>query len=229
MHLSHNKQRGGRVGCNQVAGIDQAETDAAIDGRQNVTVSHLHLVILHGAFVVLHRALVLEHDLFLVFERLSRDRILSPGVLIARLVHLRLGKQALVAIERPLRLLELRLIGPVVDIDERVAFVYELAFTIVNRSDHTSDLCRDVVCISRRHRADGVEIDADAAFGGSRQGDRYRSGHCTTVAARCRSRRARTVLFVDPEEQQPERQQDNQPVSRGGGAFSPNMWVQNQR
>ncbi len=73
----------------------------------------------------LHRALVLQHELFLVFERLARDGILRPGILIALQVHLRFGQQILVALERALRLLELCLVGPRIDIDQRIALVHE--------------------------------------------------------------------------------------------------------
>jgi hypothetical protein len=88
-----------------------------------VAEAHLHLVVLDRALVVLHRSLVLQHELFLVLERLPRDGILGPRILIALQVHLRFGEQVLIAIERALRLFELRLIGPGIDIDQRIALV----------------------------------------------------------------------------------------------------------
>ena len=85
--------------------------------------THLHLVVLHGALVVFHRSLILQHQLFLVFQRLPRNGVFGPGILIALQVHLRFGQQVLVALQRALRLLQLRLVGPGIDIDQRIAFM----------------------------------------------------------------------------------------------------------
>ncbi len=84
--------------------------------------SDLHLVVLDGALVVLHRSLILEHYLFLVLQCLARNGILSPCILIALQIHLRLGQQILVALKSALRLGKLRFIGPRIDIDQWIAF-----------------------------------------------------------------------------------------------------------
>ena len=123
----------------------------------------LHLVVLDRALVVLHRALILEHHLFLVLQRLARNGILGPRILIALQIHLRFGQQILVAIERALRLDELRLVGPRIDIDQRIAFAHILAFAVMDGRNHARDLRGDGVGVSRRDGADGVEIDADAS------------------------------------------------------------------
>ena len=117
-----NESRGG-VCRDKVAWIDKAETYAAVDWRSDVAEADLHLVILDGALIILHRALILQDDLLLIFERLARNGILGPRILIALEIHLRFSKQILIAIESALRLEELRLIGPRIDIDERIAFV----------------------------------------------------------------------------------------------------------
>ncbi len=112
----------------------------------------------------LHGSLVLEHHLFLVLQRLARDGILGPCILIALQIHLRFGEQVLVAFQRALRLGELRLIRPGIDIDQRIAFVNCLPLAVMHGRDHARDLRGNGVGIHRRDRADGVEINADAAF-----------------------------------------------------------------
>ena len=51
---------------------------------------------------------------------------------VAREIELRIGEMGLVAAQRRLRLIELRLIGARIDLGEQIAFPDELAFLEVN-------------------------------------------------------------------------------------------------
>ena len=177
-----------------------------------MTVAHLHLVVLHRAFVVLHRPLVLQHQLFLVFQRLARDRILRPCLLIALQVHLRLGQQILIAFQGPLRLRQLRLVRPRIDIDQRIALLDHLALAIMHFRDDTRDLSGDRIRVHRGDRPDGWQIDAQAARfrGCGNHRNRSRDHPATTAAARSR-RLALLVLCDDPVKEQAEGDQNHRP------------------
>ena len=55
---------------NNIAGIDQPQTDPPCDRRSDMAEGDLNLVVLHRALVVLDGAFILQHELFLVIERL---------------------------------------------------------------------------------------------------------------------------------------------------------------
>ena len=58
-------------------------------------------------------------------------------------MELRLGEKVLVALERALSLQERGLIRARVDVDERVAFMNELALLVMNSGDETVHLAGD--------------------------------------------------------------------------------------
>ena len=128
-----------------------------------MAVADLHLVILDRAFIVLHCALILEDDLLLVLEGLARNGVLCPRLLVAFEVHLRLGEQILIPLEDSLRLRQLGLVRPRIDVDERIALLDVLAFSIVHSSDHARDLSGDGIRVDRRYGSNRVKVDSNAA------------------------------------------------------------------
>ena len=151
-------------GHGQVARIDQAETDAAVNGRGDVGVSQLHLVELQGPLVGFDGALVLQDDLFLVFQGLFRDGIARPGILVALEVHFGLGQQVGVAVQLPLGGEHVGLVLPGIDLDQGLAALDQLPFTVVHLGDDTGYLADQGGGIDRGDGADGVQVDADIAF-----------------------------------------------------------------
>ena len=73
------------------------------------------------------------------------------------------------------RLRQHGLVGPRIDIDQRIALVHHLAFVIVNRHHLAGDLAVDRDRIDRRHRAQGVDINIDVAGFGLAGRDRRRA------------------------------------------------------
>ena len=182
LHLRNHHQHGGAGRLHHVAGIHQSKTHPPGDRRSNVAVAELHLVVIHGALIVLHRALVLQHDLLLVVQQLLVDSVARPRRAIAFQVHLRLRQNIGVALQRALGLHQLRLVGPRIDLDQRIALLDELAFAVVHRGDHSAGLRGNRCGINRRHRADRIQVHADVAFVGCCHRGRYGSAELPTPA-----------------------------------------------
>ena len=205
---NHGQGRGaGRRG--QVARIDQAETDAAVNGRGDVGVTQLHLVELQGSLVGFDGALVLQDDLFLVFQGLFRDGIARPGILVALEVHFGLGQQVGVAVQVSLGGEHVGLVRPGIDLDQGLAAVHQLPFTVVHLGDDTGYLADQGGGIDRGDGADGVQVDADVAFfrGSDVQGD----GAALGASPAATSRRGGLLAVHDPPEEQAKEDQDDHP------------------
>ena len=143
-----------------------------------MAVFELNLVILHGALIVLYSALILEHDLFLIVEQLLVDGILRPCIAIAVHIHLGLGKNVGISLQRALGFEQLRLVGAGIDVDQRIAFLDELPFCVMYRGEDAAGLRGDVGGVDRGDGPDGIEIYADAAFRGIGNG-------CLLYTSRC--------------------------------------------
>ena len=104
---------------------------------------------------------VLEDELLLVVELLLGDGVPRPRGAVPLEVHLGLGEDVLVALERPLRLQERRLgtaagrcrrAGPRLD---------ALPLLVVHGDDEAAHLARDRGRVDGRDRADRLEVDVD--------------------------------------------------------------------
>ncbi len=210
LDLRDHQQGGCSIRGDQISGIDQAKPNPAIDGRSNVAIGHLHLVILQGALIVLDGALILQDEFFLVFESLSRNGVALPGVLIALQIHLGFRQQILIALQSTLRLHHLRLIGSGVEIDQRVTLMNQLTFAIMHCRDDAGDLRGNRIGVDRGNGADRLQVHADAAQLGSSRGDRYRAEHGVTAAG-LRGRRSSRSVPQDYVKQSGEQQQNHDP------------------
>ena len=120
-------------GLHHVARIHQPQTHAAGDGSGDVAVVDLNLVKLHRSLVVLYGALVLQHELFLVVQDLLCNGVARPRGAVAFQVHLRLGEQILVSLQRALRLQERRAVRTRIDVNQRIALLYQLTLLVSAR------------------------------------------------------------------------------------------------
>ena len=184
----HNQ---GRAGAREdgVAGIDQAQTDLARDGRDDVAVGELDLVIVHGALVGLDGALVLQDDLLLIFELLAGDGILRERDLVALEVDSGLGQNGLIVLQGALGLLQRGFVGAGIDVDERLPLADDLAFAVVHRHDLAGDLAVDGDRVDRRDGTQSVDINVDVAGARLAGGDR-RGSLLSATATRTRRRAA---------------------------------------
>src|ERR1035437_3640208 len=170
--LRDDGQSCGSRRLHRVARIHQPQTDAACDGSGDVAVVNLNLVELHRPLVVLYCALVLQHKLFFVIHDLLCNRVASQCGAIAFQVHLCLGEQIFVSLQRPLRLQKRCAVGARVDVNQWIALAHQLTFLKVHSDDQAIHLAGDRSGIDGSDRADCVEVNADVTLLSGRGCDR---------------------------------------------------------
>src|SRR5208282_6653675 len=106
LQLRNDCESHGSSRLHYVTRIHQPQADAAGDGSSDMAEVDLDLVILHRSLIVFYGALVLQNQLFLVIQDLLCDRVARPRGTIAFKIHLRLCEDALVPLQRTLRLQE---------------------------------------------------------------------------------------------------------------------------
>ena len=129
-----------------------------------MTVAKLDYCILHLTKVEFDGSLVLNDDLFLVVENLLCNSVRSEGFLVASKINLRLLENPAVVVEQTFCLLQLRLVGTWIDVNQRVAFVYDLSLGIMHCKDLTAHLAEDVYRGNWRYRSESINIDAHIAL-----------------------------------------------------------------
>src|ERR1700722_3356361 len=125
-----------------------------------MTIAELDLLVFDLALVVLDRTFVLFDRLLLVIQGLVSDGVERHSLLVACQVDLRLLEQALIVLQRALRLFELGFVGPGVDFDQRLTFARHLAFAIVDRDDPPGDLAIQTDGRDWGDRAEGLYMNA---------------------------------------------------------------------
>ena len=166
-----------------ISRIDQPQPDAAGDRRDDVAISEVERLRVDQALVLFHRAFVLLHDEDLIFGLLPRDRILRRERLVALEIQLRLRQQALVVRELAFILLFQDLIGPRIDLRQKIALLHHLAFGEGDVGEIAVDLRLHCDGRKRRHRAERIDDDADIAGGNRRCADRLQRARGIASAA----------------------------------------------
>ena len=90
---------------------------------------------MHRSLVVFYCTLVLQHKLFLVIQDLLGDGVACPRGTVTFQVHLCLGEQILVSLQRPLRLQKRGAVRTRIDINQRIALTYPLTLRILHGND----------------------------------------------------------------------------------------------
>ena len=114
--------------AHDVAGIHQAQADAAADRGDHAGMRELQLRVVDPALVGLHRRLVLAHQRFLRVDLLPGNRILGEQRAIAFEIGPRVLEQRLVARQLPGGERQLHLERPGVDLGEEIPRLDHLAF-----------------------------------------------------------------------------------------------------
>src|SRR5262249_7195267 len=140
-----------------IAGVDQAQPDAAGDRRDYPAIGDVERLRVDEALVLFHRAGVLLHDEDLILGLLPRDRILLGQGVIALLVHLRLREQPLIARQLAFVLLLQIYVWPGIDLREKITLLDQLAFGESNFGQLAVDLGLHGHSGERRHRAELIE------------------------------------------------------------------------
>ena len=157
-----------------VALVDLAQSDAAVERRQDVAILQVDLGGLDRGGIGFHRALILRDQRDLRVERLARHRVLRGQPLVAREIDLRALQQRLVARQIALGLRQRRLIGPRVDLGDQIAFLDLVAFLEIDLDQIAADLASDRDGRERGDGAERIEIDSDVALADGLRHDRHR-------------------------------------------------------
>ncbi len=179
-----------------VADIEQADAGDAVERRDQRGIAQLRLGIVDGRLVSLDRVLQLRHRRLLAGQLLLRGKSLAGQRFIPIEIGLRIGEMGLVAAQRRLCLIELRLIGARIDLGEQIAGLDRLAFLEVDAYQQPRDLAADRRRVQRRHRAEAGQDDRHVVTldGGCDDGNRRE---------RRRRRRRRLIPIRPGEEEDP--------------------------
>ena len=148
-----------------------------------MAVDDVELLLIDLRLIELHRALVLLHDVDLILVLLAGDRILLGQFLVAREIDLRLREHALIARQLALVLGLQKLVGPRIDLRQKVAFLDHLPFGEGDLRELTVDLRLHGDGRDRRDGAERVDDDADIAGADGGRADRLRRA-CAGCARR---------------------------------------------
>lgn len=140
LELGNDDEWARASGEHRVTSIDEAKTDSAGNRRGKLAVTQLSLGELHLANIIPYRAVYLYHGLFLVIEDLLGYGVLCKGFPIPVKIGFLLGEDPAVAIKHSLGLLQLCLVQPRVDINQRISLSHQLPFAKVDRKDLAGDL-----------------------------------------------------------------------------------------
>ncbi len=152
----------------EVAGVDLTNAGDPVEWRFDLRVVELELRILDLRFVDRDRAGVLADLAFVLLDLLRGDELLLLERLVALVRLLRREELRLVARERALRLMELDLERPRIDLGDHVALLDRLAFGEQHLVEPAVDLRTNRDLLERRDGAQAVEPDRQIALGNSR-------------------------------------------------------------
>ena len=163
-------------GMDDVAGIDLAEADIAVDGGDDRRVAELSLGAFDRGLVGQDGCLEVVDLGLLLIDRLLRARTLDHQRREAVEVLLVGHQLGFVLDPLCLGLIDHRLVRPRIDHGEHVAFVDLLAFDEVDALQLAVDLRADGDGIDGLHRTQSVEVDGHVARRGFHHGDGHRRG-----------------------------------------------------
>ena len=150
----------GRVGrVHDVAEIDEARPDAAVDRRSDGAVAQLHLREIDLRLIGVHGTPILLDERRLSIELLVSHRILGDQTVIALQIELRILEQRLILDFHRLRLRERRRIGTRIDFGDDVPGVDLLALGEIHLEDLAVHPALDQNAIEGLHRAQGRKIN----------------------------------------------------------------------
>jgi hypothetical protein len=146
-----------------VAGIHEAETDAAADRRSDSRIGELELGVVNLALIRLNGAINLANQCALSVELLLGDDALFEEKLVPLKIDLRVFALGLVFSELPHRLLELDLEGTRIDLREKIPLVNELAFLEGNADQLAVNAAADSNGVKGSDSAEAIEVNGQVA------------------------------------------------------------------
>src|SRR6185369_11996607 len=173
LQLRDDEHAVGISGMNDVAGIDEAQTNPSCDRRRDPAIRELNVRIIYLPLIELHNALELVDRGHLRVELLFRNRVLAVRNLITTEIDVRIFQEGFVALILTLCLFELSLKRTRVNLCKQVALFDHLTFAVVDAHQLTVDATLNRDRVHRRNRAERVDINADASLLGHGNRDRH--------------------------------------------------------
>ena len=159
LHDRHDARRVGRM--HDVAGVDEAKARFSRERRTDCRIADLRLGVVDRRLVALDLRDELIDRRLLRVELLARNRVLLGEGGIALQVELRVLQIRLVLRLLRERLIERRLIGPRIDLHEKIAFLDHLALFEGDLDDLAVDAAAHSHRVVRLHGAESVQIDRE--------------------------------------------------------------------
>ncbi|OIQ86866.1 hypothetical protein GALL_312640 [mine drainage metagenome] len=175
------------AGVHHVAGVDQAQAEAAGNGRSEPGEAKLQPGVGHLRLIHLHRAQRLAHQRFLGIDLLPGDRVLRQQAAIAGQIQPGVVVQRLIPDQLATGLIERHLKGPRIDFGQQRAGLHQLPLASGNAHQLAVHPGLDGDGIARRDRTQRVDRHVDVAARGSRGHHRHRpagAGHAPAPAGR---------------------------------------------
>src|SRR5437016_5775691 len=146
-----------------VAGIHEAQTDAAADRRSDAGIGELKLGVVNLALIRGNGPINLANQCALSIELLLRDDALFEEKLVPLKIDLRVFALGLVFSELPKRLLKLDLEGTRIDLREKISLVNELAFLEGNADQLAVNATADGDGVEGSDGAQAIEVNGQVA------------------------------------------------------------------
>jgi hypothetical protein len=173
-NLRDDHEAGAGTCADDVAGVDQPETDASADRSRDPRIGQVQAGAVDGCLVDLQRGSELCDRRGLRIHVLSGDRVFAEQRLVAREVHPRVRELRLIARQLPLRLLELHLEGSRIDLGQEVAPVDEPAFAEQDRHELSVHAGPHRYGVERDDRTECGKPQRQVGTRGSRDRHRHR-------------------------------------------------------
>ncbi len=173
LQLRDHAQAGRSVGAHHVAGIDVAQSDAAVDGRDDARIVDIDLGGVEIALVKLHGTFIFVHRRLLRGQFLLGNGVFLVRILIADEIDAGVLQQGFIAFQLTLRLKEGSYIRPRVDDRQKVVLLDDLTFLEPDLGHHPRHAAHDGIGIHGRDIPEGVEVDIDIAQRDRGDADRY--------------------------------------------------------
>src|ERR1700722_7064095 len=164
LQLRDHDETVGVAGRHVVALVHQAQTDTAVQRRNDAAILQVYLGGLDSRAVGFDRALILRDQRDLRIQCLTRHGVLRCQTLVAGQIDLGALQQRFITRQIAVRLGQGSLVWPRSDLREQVALLDVIAFLEIDLHQVTADLGPDGHGRERGYRTEGVEVDPDIAL-----------------------------------------------------------------
>src|SRR5215475_15529168 len=176
--LRDDDQPVGVISTDDIVLVDQAQTGLPVDRRCDRRISKLHSRVINQSLIAPDGGRQLRDKSLLRLDALFRRYVASGELRDALEIELGYGELRFIAYLGGLRLRQLRLIGPRIDLRQEVAGLDALSFSKRDSFDLTVDTRSYRHGIEGLHGADPTQVDRHVLSLGRTGNDGHRGSHC---------------------------------------------------